>query len=418
MSKNFRIPFTKILQNDQGKQYHADIVSRFVSLPFSLLFDHISFLIYRREKQFIDTIVRDIWSKLPYTISSEDERLVGMESRIEEVTSLLDAESDAVRVVGIWGLGGIGKTTLARAVFDRMKSQFQDRFEATCLLEQVGEKRCLRHLEEQLVKQLVNDLKINNDWDRGKIMSRLRGRKVLLVLDDVDDVEIYQSRDFVRKLRLSFGGGSKILITTRDKHSLTVHQVDEKYEAKLLNDGEVIRLFSWMANIHPTEEFKHLSYEVIRYASGLPLALKVLGSALCGTDLKFWEASLEELRKEGPGGDILKKLRIGFDGLEPKLQETFLDIACFFEGQEKEHVTRILDSFGFNSDCSIPLLVDKSLIYVSRDNRLVMHNLIREMGRSIDREKPRRLWHPNDFKRLLKCSKVRSSSNHWLPFSI
>lgn len=119
---------------------------------------------------------------------------------------------------------------------------------------------------------------------------------------------------FVGKLHL-FGPGSEIIITTRNKRSLIV---DEIYEAKLLNDGEVIRLFSQMAfkHIHRTKELEHLSYKVIHYANGLPLALKVLVFALYGENLAFGEASLEKLKKEGSDGDILKKLRIGFDDLD------------------------------------------------------------------------------------------------------
>ncbi|KAM7519348.1 hypothetical protein LguiB_018310 [Lonicera macranthoides] len=353
------------------------------------------------EAKCIDIFVKDIWKKLPETISSEDECLVGMESRIEEVTSLLNVESDAVRLIGIWGLGGVGKTTLADAVFRRMKNKFQVAF----YLEDFGEKskrHGLRHLE----KQLVNDLKIDYDCSEDKIMRRLHFKSVLLVLDDFYDVgDIDQLDVFVGKLRL-FGPGSKVIITTRNKRTLDVLRVDEIYEAKLLNDGEAIRLFSRTAfkNIHPTKELKHLSYEVIHYANGLPLALKVLGSQLYGENMAFWEASLEKLRKEGPDGDILKKLKISFDDLDREVQDTFLDVACFFEGQEKEYVTRILDSFGFYPNRSIPLLVYKSLIYDSRENTLRMHNLIREMGRRIDREKPRRLWLINDFERILKCS--------------
>lgn len=148
-----------------------------------MLFD-IFFLIYRHEAKCIDIFVKDIWSKLPNTISNENEHLVGMESRIEKVTLLLDVESDAVRIVGIWGLGGIGKTTLAKAVLRRMKNRFQ----AACFLKEFGEeskRHGLRHLE----KQLVNDLKINNDCDGDKIIRRLRFKSVLLILDNIHDVD-------------------------------------------------------------------------------------------------------------------------------------------------------------------------------------------------------------------------------------
>ncbi|KAM7486875.1 hypothetical protein LguiA_002884 [Lonicera macranthoides] len=359
------------------------------------------------EAKFIDIFVQYIWSKLPDMISSEDERLVGMKSRIEEVTSLLlDVESDPVRrIVGIWGLSGIGKSTLAKAVFRLIKNQFQ----AACFLEEVGEeskRHGVRYLLEKQLSQLlkVNDLKINNECDGDQIMRRLRFKSVLLVLDDVDHLD--QLDVLAGKHRL-FGPGSRIIITTRNRQLLVAHGVDEIYQARLLDNAAAIRLFSQKAfkDNCPTKGFEDLSYEVIHYAGGLPLVIKVLGSALCGENLTFWKASLQKLRKQGPHGDILKKLKIGYDGLDKEVQETFLDIACFFEGQEQEHLTRKLDSFDFYPDCSIPILVHRSLIYISKENKICMHQLIQEMGRHMDREKPRRLWRTKDVVCVLKSSK-------------
>ncbi|KAM7460214.1 hypothetical protein LguiB_036408 [Lonicera macranthoides] len=356
------------------------------------------------EAKCIDIVVKEIRSKLPHTISSVDEPLVGMKCRTEEVTSLLDVESNVVRTIGIWGLGGIGKTTLARAVFDKISHQF----EVACFLHNVGEvsrKDGLKCLQEQLLSKtlMVDDLQIMNVYEGINLSKSLRFKCVLLVLDDVDHLD---QLEVLAGTHCFFGPQSRIIITTRDRHLLVAHGVDETYEARLLNDGEAIQLFNWKAfkGIHPTEDFVRLSDQVIHIAGGLPLALKVLGSTLCGENFAFWKDSLEKLSKEGPDGDILKKLKISFDGLEKKVQETFLDIACFFEGQTKEHVSRILYSCDFYPDYSIPILVHRSLIYVSEENKLCMHQLIRKMGQHIDREKPRRLWLTDDVVRVLKSS--------------
>ncbi|KAM7469108.1 hypothetical protein LguiA_007291 [Lonicera macranthoides] len=98
------------------------------------------------ESKFIDRIVQEIWRKLQYIIKVEDKVLFGMKSRIEEVTLLLGEESNVIRIVGIWGLSGIGKSTLARAVY----RQIEDQFEVACFLDEVGEaskKNSLRSLQ-------------------------------------------------------------------------------------------------------------------------------------------------------------------------------------------------------------------------------------------------------------------------------
>ncbi|KAM7469097.1 hypothetical protein LguiA_007280 [Lonicera macranthoides] len=360
------------------------------------------------ESKFIYRIVQKIWSKLPFKLQLEDEVLVGMKSRIEEVTLLLGEESNVVRTVGIWGLSGIGKSTLAKAVYGQIK----DQFEVAYFLDEVGEaskKDGLRSLQQHLLSETlgVKDLHIANNMAGIALMkTRLRSRRVLLVLDDVDSSEQLEALAGSHEW---FGSGSRIIITTRDRKLLVEHNEVQIHDASLLDYVEATKLFRWKAfnNMCPAEDFEKLSLEVIEYCGRLPLALKVLGSTLHGENLDFWKALLEKLRKVGPDGNILKKLKIGYDGLEESVQNTFLDIACFFEGREKEHVTRILDSFDFYPGHSIPILVHRSLIHCSGD-WVYMHQLIREMGRHTVRQNfPRepgkysRLWDTSDIEHVL-----------------
>ncbi|KAM7473397.1 hypothetical protein LguiB_020640 [Lonicera macranthoides] len=214
--------------------------------------------------------------------------------------------------------------------------------------------------------------------------TRLRSRRVLLVLDDVDSSE--QLKALARSPEW-FGPGSRIIITTRDRKLLVTHNVDQIHEGSVLDYVEATKLFRWKAfnDMCPAKEFEELSVQVIDYCEGLPLALEVLGSALRCEDLDFWKDSLRKLREVGQDGDILKKLKIGFDGLEESVQNTFLDIACFFGKRKKEHVTRKLESFDFYPKRSIPILVHKSLIHYS-DGWVCMHQLIQEMGWHIIRQ--------------------------------
>ncbi|KAM7477573.1 hypothetical protein LguiA_025786 [Lonicera macranthoides] len=366
------------------------------------------FLRLMHESKFIDRIVQEIWSKLSSKIKLEDEGLVGMKSRINEVTLLLGEESDVVRTIGIWGMTGIGKSTLARAIYGQINHQF----EVAYFLDEVGEaskKDGLKSLQRCLLSKIlgVKDLPIANDMDGIALMkTRLRFRRVLLVLDDVDSLE--QLKALVGSHEW-FGPGSRIIITTTDRKLLNAHNVDQIHEASLLDYVGAIKLFRWKAfnDMSPAKEFEELSFQVINYCQGLPLALEVLGSALRCEDLDFWNESLRKLREGGLDGDICKKLKIGFDCLEESMQNSFLDIACFFEGWQKEHVTRILDSFDFYPKRSIPILVHKSLIRCLY-GCVCMHKLIREMGQRIVRQNfPRepgkysRLWDTSDIEHVL-----------------
>ena len=160
-----------------------------------------------------------------------------------------------------------------------------------------------------------------------------------------------------------------------------MHGVDAIYEVQKLRDDNSIQLFSYYAfKIKPpTRYIMELSHNIISYAQGLPLALKVLGCCLCDRNEEYWMDKLNQL-KEISEGKIHKVLQISFDGLEDDEKEIFLDIACFFRGSDKTFVRKLLESCGFFAVHRIENLIDKSLITITKDNSLEMHDLLHEMG--------------------------------------
>lgn len=126
------------------------------------------------------------------------------------------------------------------------------------------------------------------------------------------------------------------------------------------------------------------SRELVRYAAGLPLALEVLGCFLFNeTSIDVWESSVEKLKRI-PNKDILNKLRVSFDGLnDDEEKNVFLDIAHFLVGMDKDYVLKILQSCGFSSEIDLRVLTQRRLIVIDEDNRLKMHDIVRDMGREI-----------------------------------
>ncbi|XP_065874795.1 disease resistance protein RPP2A-like [Euphorbia lathyris] len=124
---------------------------------------------------------------------------------------------------------------------------------------------------------------------------------------------------------------------------------------------------------------------MVYYCGGIPLALEVLGSSLCGQSLAVWNSRLEKL-KVIANDDIQSKLRISYDSLNETEQLIFLDIVCFFIGYDKEYVLKILDGCGFFPVQGISTLMRRCLVKVGSNDKLVMHNLLREMGRGIVRQ--------------------------------
>ena len=315
-------------------------------------------------------------------------------------------------MIGIYGPGGIGKTTITKEIFNRICG----RFEGFCYLENVREKSGTNdgviELQEELLFDILGDknLKVGNK-SRGinMIKERLSIMRILLVLDDVD------KRVQIENLLGGcdwFATRSKIIITTRDKHLVaTLRKCFSTHEVKELNQGEALELFSRHAfqSKEPIEDYSELANQVIEYAKGLPLSLVVMGANLSGRTKLEWKSALAKYEKI-PNTDIQEILKISYQGLDEIERDLFLDIACFFKGHHMNNVVDILKACDFYPECGIPRLIEKCLVTLDKynNNELKMHDLLQQMGREIVRQESKkvpgkrsRLWRYDDALKVL-----------------
>ncbi|XP_050266631.1 disease resistance protein RUN1-like [Quercus robur] len=381
----------------------------------------------------VKSIVGLISRKLSGEFSDAIEGYVGIESPMLELVSYLAfCLKEEVRFIGIWAMGGMGKTTLAKVAY----KMFSKEFEACCFIGNVREKYEKEgelSLQKNLISQLLNDTNLNlkNECEGEHIIkSRLRGRRILLVLDDVNDIN--QLQNLAGKGEW-FGPGSRIIITTRDKHVLQYLE-GQICEVKALNYEDALCLFFSKAfkNKHAPDEYLELSKGILAYVNGVPLALVTLGSFLFGRSTDEWKYTLERL-KEKPNEIVNQVLKISFEGLEESEQEIFLDIACLFNHEVEDHVVEILENLGRLPRIGLKILIEKSLLKISENNELGMHDLLRDMGRDIVRQKSRdepgecsRLWLYEDIDRVLrndtgtkkvKAMDIRGAEECWRGFT-
>ncbi|XP_050142447.1 disease resistance protein Roq1-like isoform X6 [Malus sylvestris] len=367
------------------------------------------------EADLIKNVVDHIWTNLICESSCDLKGLVGIESSIKQIESRLDIHSqEACITVGIWGMGGIGKTTLAETIFHRLSSKF----EASCFLKNVREKSeqpdGLDCLQNKLLSEILGEegLSIRSTG----VQNRLSRTKVLIVLDDVSNPMQMQ---LLAGDRLRYGTGSRIIITSRDRGTLrqTVEE-DNIYEVEVLKPEDALQLFCSRAFKNDTARrtyYKELAKKTVDYARGVPLALTVLGSLFFNCKSKEdWEDEFNKLI-QSPNEDIQKVLRISYDRLGKYEKEIFLDIACFHKGKTVNEVKRMLDVRGFFATTGIRILIDRSLISVDSKEWvgevIEMHDSLQEMGMTIVQEqciedlgKRNRLFTDEDVYRVLKSN--------------
>ncbi|RHN52417.1 putative TIR domain, winged helix-turn-helix DNA-binding domain-containing protein [Medicago truncatula] len=366
------------------------------------------------EYELIGKIVKEISNKISRQPLHVANYPIGLQSRVQQVKSLLDERSDdGVHMVGLYGTGGLGKSTLAKAIYNFIA----DQFECSCFLENVRENSAsnkLKHLQEELLlKTLQLEIKLGGVSEGiSHIKERLHSMKILLILDDVDDMGQLQALAGEPDW---FGLGSRVIITTRDRHLLTSHDIERKYALEGLCRTEALELLRWMAfkNNKVPSVYEDVLNRAVSYASGLPLVLEVVGSNLFGKRIEEWKGTLEGYEKI-PNKKIHEILKVSYDALEEEQQSVFLDIACCFKGCGLEVVEDILRAhYGHCITHHLGVLAEKSLVQICTYHsgsiyKVTLHNLIEDMGKEVVRqESPKepgersRLWCQDDIVHVL-----------------
>ncbi|KAK1418435.1 hypothetical protein QVD17_27580 [Tagetes erecta] len=241
------------------------------------------------------------------------------------------------------------------------------------------------------------------------IEDALQKKRSLIVLDD-----IIGSNQLVALLGTGeINSQSKVIITTRENTDSWFHFPYwryQKYKMKLLNEDESSELLSRHAfgSKTPMAGFEELVLQAIEYCEGNPLALEVLGSSLSKDNIiPNWKSRLNLLGKDIDYRiqDVLLRSYMSLPYMSEK--ELFLHIACFFIGKDIDYVVKILEP-DYSAISGIKTLIDRCLLSVSPNKKLIMHRLLQEMGKNIIRqestkfpENRSRVWLSRDSYKIL-----------------
>ncbi|KAI6685893.1 hypothetical protein NL676_031806 [Syzygium grande] len=336
----------------------------------------------------IQNLVRRIMDELNNVLLNVAPILVGLDSRIEQLLSVLSVKSGGVKFLGLHGFGGVGKTTLAKLLYNKLVAHFEKRSFVADIREAFMQGDGSISLQDKILRDLSPNMPPLNDATSHKnaIRQALSEMRVLLLLDDVDDAG---QLNMLISGKEWFHEGSRIIITTRNREALVARNFEiELYEVRELSSEDALRLFSYHAlkREKPMDEFMALSKQIVSLAGNLPLALEVCGSFLVDKSRKIeWEDAVQKLKQIRPN-NLRDTMKISYEGLDEETKRIFLDAACLFV---KTHMTReeaieIWEGCGFKAEIGLRVLVSRSLIKIMKDDgTLWMDDQLRDMGREI-----------------------------------
>ncbi|GFP87615.1 putative disease resistance protein rga3 [Phtheirospermum japonicum] len=342
-------------------------------------------------------------SESPETNSFSADPVYGRKYDVSTIVEKLITSEQTLSVLPINGMGGLGKTTLARKVFgdEQIISHFGDNrvwvhvprnFDVSNIL-----KNILTSLKNEKVELETSQALLQ------KIQEHLKTKRYLLVLDDVWDEDRDKWDSFVNSLSgISSATGNCMIVTTRLQEVASIVKTCEIHKLKGLSYDDCWSIIKAKAFINSGDipmGFETVGRNIAKRCQGLPLAAKVVGGLLCDKSKDEWR-EIENNWLSDFGDDqntISKILKLSFDHLSsPSLKKCFAYCSIFHKGYwiEKEQLIELWMAEGFlQSETTgskfFNLLLQNSLLQVvERDDygnvtHCNMHDLVHDLAFSV-----------------------------------
>lgn len=343
--------------------------------------------------------------KIPTTSVVDEYGFYGREGDKSTLIDLLisdAANANELEVIPIVGMGGIGKTTIAQHVYN--DSRVQEWFDLKAWI-YVSEEFNVFKITKDIFEEITSKSSDANSLNKLQLelKTRLRGKKFLLVLDDVWNDKYGDWDILLRPLKAGLRG-SRIVVTTRNQNVASIMGTLPTHDLKELSNDDCWLLFAKHAftdgNFSSYSSLEAIGREIVRKCKGLPLAAKALAGLLRAKgNLKEWEKVLKSSLWNLSNDNILPALRLSYHYLPSHLKGCFAYCAIFPKDYQipKEKLICLWMAEGFldqpkGNKEAIELgeeyfqeLMSRSFFQQSRriPRRFVMHDLINDLAKFV-----------------------------------
>ncbi|KAH9687100.1 Disease resistance protein [Citrus sinensis] len=333
------------------------------------------------------------------------------DSRTKVFQDVLDAlKDDSFKIIGVYGMGGVGKTTLVKQV---RKQVMEDKLFDKVVMAEVTQTPDHHKIQDKLAFDLGMEFDLNeNEFQRAsRLCQRLKQEKLLLIiLDNIwtklefDKVGIPYDREDDRSRRT-------IILTSRSRDLLCNDMNSQKnFWIDALSKDEALQLFEKIVgDSKKTYDFQPTADEIVEKCGGLPVALRTVASALKNKSLNIWKDALNQLRSSnlreirGMDAYVYSSIKLSYDFLESdEAKSLFLLCTLFGEGNPVEVVSLLRYGMGLGLFKNVHTLEDARnrvdalidnlkasclLLDGDTEDEVKMHDIIHDVAVSIATEK-------------------------------
>ncbi|KAL3680329.1 hypothetical protein R1sor_023285 [Riccia sorocarpa] len=343
--------------------------------------------------QYLIAFILSIVDKV-HTLSGVPLHAAGLHSQAESVKELLEKAP----LVGIVGTSGVGKTTIATAVFNSISHEF----EFTCFIHNMKSSSSPVKLEARILASLYHKGRkvrdCEGDW------SILEGKKLLLVLDNVcckDQITLLLNKGWSKQK-------SRFIVTSSKEEHLRALGF-RLYSVRCLNFAASEKLFCHHAFKQPKlpAELKRLKSElkrVVERCEGIPLVLQSIGSHLNRPKFEDyqeqeWKETAEKLECADENGEqrIERRLKLSVASLELHEKDMFVDLGTIFFGWSLQKVQTAWSTSRASWETAWQKLLNRSLVKTVHLPKLngdaaYMHDVLRNLAEGLALENNSRVW--------------------------